>query len=213
MRRAQVAGAANTLPMRARVQGEHADGHVLVLHRGRHVTGRRHLLGSELTRNGAGATAAVVEAASLFQSKPRVVAGGGEAEHSQRHGERNAPLGSFDGGQDAGLGFAGRYPLRVEAEAKPPDQHEEEAHNAEQELDPALKLQDPGAELLLVLSEQLRRDHRSRTPANPAGGGGAGDPKLGEQGRITLLADEVANAVIICSVEGTVRHRAWVDRR
>jgi hypothetical protein len=100
-----------------------------------------------------------------------VVAGRGEAEHSQRDGEWEAPLGSFDGAQDGGLALTRRHSLGVEAEAKQPDQHEEEAHNAEQDLDSALELQDPGSECLLVLGEELRGDHRSGTTANPAGGG------------------------------------------
>jgi hypothetical protein len=45
------------------VQGEHANGHVPELHRDGHVVDRRDLLAGELTRDGAGAAAAVVEAA------------------------------------------------------------------------------------------------------------------------------------------------------
>jgi hypothetical protein len=61
----------------------------------------------------------------LFESKPRVVAGGGEAEHSQCDGQWDALPGSYDGAKDGGLGFAGRYPLGVQAEAKQPDQNEQ----------------------------------------------------------------------------------------
>ena len=61
--------------------------------------------------------------------------------------------------------------MGVEAEAKQPDQHEEEAHDAEQELDPALELQDSCSECWFVLGEELRGDDRSGTTADPTGGG------------------------------------------
>jgi len=150
------------------VQGEHANGHVPILHRGRHVMGYRHLLGSKLSRYAARAAAAVVEAARLIQAMPGVVAGRGEAEHSQCDGERDALLCSFDGAEDGGLGFTGRHPLAAEAHVEQADQGEQQPHDADQQLDAPLELQDPGAELLLVLTEQLRGDYRSGATANPA---------------------------------------------
>jgi len=142
----------------------------------------------------------------VIQAKPRMVPGRGEAEHSQCDGDWDALLGSVDGAQDGGLGFTGWHPLGVEAEAKQPDQHEDEAHNAEQELDSALELHDSCAELLLVLAEEFRGDHRSCPTADPAGGSGPGDAQLGEEGGTAFLADEVADAVVICSAAGAVWH-------
>jgi hypothetical protein len=83
-----------------------------------------------------------------------MVAGGGQAEHSQCHGERNALLGSFDSAQDGGFGFAGRYPLGVESDPKQPDHHEEQTRDGEEQLDSARELQDSCSELLLVLAEE-----------------------------------------------------------
>jgi len=100
-----------------------------------------------------------------------VVAEGGEAEHSWCHGERDARLGSLDGAQDGGLAFTRRNSLGVQADPKQPDHQEEEAHNAEEQLDPALELQDSCSELLLVLAEEFRGDHRFCPTADPAGGG------------------------------------------
>ena len=188
------------------VQSEHADGHVPELHRDGHVVDRRGLLAGELTRNGARATAAVVEAASLIESKPSAVAGRGEAKHSQCDRDGDALLCSFDGAQDGGFGFAGRHPLGVEPEAEQANQEEKEAGDGQQELDSALELQDPGAKLLFVLGEQLRRDHRPGAAANPACSGGARDAQLGEESGIALLADQAADAVVVGSVEGVVRH-------
>jgi hypothetical protein len=116
----------------------------------------------------------------------------------------------LDGGQDGGLGFTAWHPLGAEAEAKQPDQYEEEAHDAEQELHAALKLQNSGAECLLVLAEQLRRDYRPRPATYPARGRGAGDAQLGEQSWVPRLADEVADAMVIRPVEGSIRHRRRV---
>jgi len=42
---------------------------------------------------------------------------------------------------------------------------------------------------------------------------GAMAPQPGEQSRITLLADEVANAVVVGGAAGVVRHRAGMDCR
>jgi len=76
-----------------------------------------------------------------------------------------------------------------------------------------LEFQDPGSESLLVMTEQLRRDYRPRPATYPARGRGAGDAQLGEQSWVPRLADEVADAMVIRPVEGSIRHRAWVDRR
>ena len=142
-----------------------------------------------------------------------MVAGRGEADHSQRHGKRNALPGSLEGDQDRGLGFTRRHPLGVQAEAKQPDHDQEQPHYGEQNVDSALKLQDSCAECLLVLAEELRGDDRSGTTANPARCRGARDAQLGEESGTALLADEVADAVVICSAAGAVRHRAGMDCR
>ena len=139
-----------------------------------------------------------------------MVAGSGEAKHSEGDCERDTRLGSLDGDQDGGLGFPRWHPLGVEAEAKQSNQREEETHNADQELNAALELQDSCAECLLVLGEELGGDHRSRPAAYPARGCGAGYPQLGEECRITLLANEVTDAVIVRSAAGTSGHGARV---
>jgi len=59
-----------------------------------------------------------------------------------RDGDGDALLGSFEGAQDGGLGFAGRHPLGVEAEAKQANQEEKQAGDGEEQLDTALELQD-----------------------------------------------------------------------
>ena len=96
-----------------------------------------------------------------------MVAGSGEAKHSEGDCERDTRLGSLDGDQDGGLGFPRRHPLGVEAEAKRSNRRAEETHHADQELNAALELQDSCAECLLVLGEELGGDHRSRPTAYP----------------------------------------------
>ena len=142
-----------------------------------------------------------------------MVAGSGEAKHSEGACERDTRLGSLDGDQDGGLGLRRRHPLGVEAEAKQSNRRAEETHHADQELNAALELQDSCAECLPVLGEELGGDHRSRPTAYPARGRGAGYPQLGEECRIAFLANKVTDAVIVHPAAGTSGHRARVPLR
>jgi len=111
----------------------------------------------------------------------------------------------------SGLGLARRHPLRVETQAKQSDDGEQQPHDPEQMLDTALKLQHSCTQCLFVLAEKLRRHNRSGATSNPTCRRGAGDPQLGHESGVALLANELTQAMVVGSAAGAV-HRPGMAR-
>ena len=113
-----------------------------------------------------------------------------------------------DGGQDRALGLTVGHPLRVEAEAREPDQEQGQSDDSEEEPHSASQGENLSLKFGTIHGEDIGGDDGTRAAPNPAESGGTWNPKVTKQRRIALLADEVTYSVVASAPAGGGRHGA-----
>lgn len=67
-----------------------------------------------------------------------------------------------------------------------------------------------GLKALRVEGEDVGRNNRPTSSANPANGSRARNTEMFEQARVPLFANEVAHSVVVGLTAGNSRHRSWL---
>ena len=135
-------------------------------------------------------------------------AGWREAQDAQGNGQRDGFLGGSDGGQDRALGLAVGHPMRVEADAREPDQEGGQPDDNKEKSYSASKGQDLSVKVGTIHGEDIGGDDGPRAAPNPADRSGTWNPEVSKQARGAFFADEVTHPVVVGTAAGGGRHGA-----
>jgi len=166
-------------------------------------------LGGELRRGGMWATRPVVERTVVGQAAPGVEPGGSELQNTQDYGEWNHLLGRNDGGQDRTFGLAIGHALGGETETGKTNEEEDQPDNGEEESNSPTKGEHLGLQFRKIHSQNICRDNRAGTTADPTGSSRARNPEVQEHVGVAFLADEVSHSVVIGTAAAADWHGTW----
>ena len=102
-----------------------------------------------------------------------------------------------DGPQDPSLVEAIREASIVQSESGQPDDAHQQPDQGLQDLDPAPELQDLSLEIGVRPVYDIDADHGARISTEPSGHRGAGDPEVGDYGRIPGLPDQLPESRVV----------------
>jgi hypothetical protein len=177
-----------------------------------HLPYRPNLGGCQSCRLASWTAGSIVKLAPNLGAAPAVEAGRRQPRDPQCHTQRYHPTPSLDRPKQRSFGIFFGKSLVVQRTLCYAKHHDQQADDRAEHCRAMAQLLHLGQKLGLLSGQGFTRNDIGNTPVKPASNGGPRDLQLGEQVRITGLADHFSNAVVVGTSSAEGRHFPCIGR-